>query len=91
MKLHMLYKGRGKGLQPSRIWQELPRFPRGHSYRVGFAADTSPPRAPALGEQICTEKCCRTFAFSAELPAEVPLTTASFRIHLQPSSVHFGE
>lgn len=41
--------------------------------------------------QIFTDNRCTTLAFSAELPAEVPLTTASFRIHSQPSSVRFEE
>lgn len=41
--------------------------------------------------RILTDKCCTTLAFSAELPADIPLTTVSFRIHSQHSSVHFGE
>lgn len=49
-------------------------------------------RLPSGNEsQVFTDECCETLAFSAELSAEVPLTTASFRIHSQPSSVSFGE
>lgn len=33
-------EGWGKGLEPSCFWQEKLQFPQGHSYKLGFAANT---------------------------------------------------
>lgn len=68
------------------------QFPQGHSYRLGFAANTPHLRVPAFREQVRDfYKEVSPVCLFCKLPAEVPLTTVSFRIYLQLSLGHFGE
>lgn len=68
------------------------QFPQSHSYRLGFAANTSHLCVPAFGEQVRDfYKKVSPVCLFCKLPTEVPLTTVSFRIYLQLSLRHFGE